>query len=67
MMASPRLRSSIGESSADDAAPMEGSPTGWAWAASGRACKTSAALSAALTPCFAIEQMEDMFLRFISL
>ncbi|MOA34472.1 hypothetical protein D3C78_1558470 [compost metagenome] len=67
MMASPRLRSSMGDSSAAEAAPIEGKPTGCAQAAAGMVGATRAALSPMIAPRFAIEQMDGIFLRFISL
>ncbi|GAB1834445.1 hypothetical protein MyNCGM121_12150 [Achromobacter xylosoxidans] len=67
MMASPRLRSSAGERSAEDAAPIEGNPTGWAQAVAGRAGMASAAQIPKIAPRCAIEQMDGIFLRFMSL
>ena len=67
MIASPRLRSSIGESSAEEAAPIEGRPTGWAQAVTGRAGTARATQSPAIAPRCAIEQMDGIFLRFMNL
>ncbi|GLK96544.1 hypothetical protein GCM10008164_42860 [Achromobacter xylosoxidans] len=67
MMASPRLRSSMGDSSVADAAPIEGSPIGCAQAAIGRAGMAKATDRPTIAPRFAIEQMDGIFLRFISL
>ena len=67
MIASPSVRSSMGDRSDDEAAPMEGSPTGCAHAVTGATGMASAAHRLAIAPRFAIEQMDGIFLRFISL
>lgn len=67
MMASPRLRSSAGDRSAAEAAPIEGNPTGWAQAVAGKAGNANAAQIPMIAPRCAIEQMDGIFLRFMSL
>jgi hypothetical protein len=57
----------MGDKSDDEAAPMEGSPTGCAHAVTGATGMASAAQRLAIAPRFAIEQMDGIFLRFISL